>query len=124
MMFRRSKAEAARRELPGLESYLLLGRGDVADDNLTVTWVDVQPGAAQQPHSHAPEQVYVIARGSGVMHVNDDAQPVTVGDAVYIPPNATHYIENTGQEVLAYISAATPSFESEPIYESGQEMES
>jgi mannose-6-phosphate isomerase-like protein (cupin superfamily) len=119
VLFTRSKDEAVRRELPGLESYLLLGRGDVPSDNLAVTWVDVQPGAAQQPHHHVPEQVYVIVRGSGMMYVDDAAKSVTVGDIVYISPNATHFIKNTGDEVLSYVSAATPSFESEPIYESG-----
>lgn len=120
-MFTRSKDQAAHRELPGLESYLLLGRGDVKSDNLSVTWVDVQPGAAQTPHHHTPEQIYVIVRGRGVMHINDDSNPVSTGDLAYIPPNATHFIENTGDEILSYVSAATPGFESEPIYDTNTE---
>ena len=65
-MFKRSRSEAPRRERDGLVSrVLLLGGRDLPETRLTVTWVEVAPGSGQRPHSHAPEQVYVIVGEGG-----------------------------------------------------------
>ena len=100
-MFKRNKAEAPRRSRNGLTSHILLQRGDVADGRLSATWIDVAPGAARQEHTHLPEQVYVIIRGTGLVRVGDEEQEVTTGDLVYIPPNALHSIINTAEQVLS-----------------------
>src|SRR5215216_2664613 len=60
---------APTRHLDGLTSRALLQEGDVADADLTVTWVDVEPGSAQQTHAHDPQQIYVIVAGHGRMTV-------------------------------------------------------
>jgi mannose-6-phosphate isomerase-like protein (cupin superfamily) len=91
----------------GLVSTLLHSE---SDSDLTITWVDVEPGARQTNHSHDPEQVYVVLAGHGKMTVGDDQQSVTAGDLIHIPANTAHSIENTGETVLEYVSAATPSF--------------
>lgn len=119
-MFTTSTGTAPARDREGLRSNILLQAGDVADCDLTVTWVDVQPGARQQPHSHDPQQVYVIVRGRGRMHVEGDERDVAEGDLVFIPPRATHAVSNTGQDTLTYVSAATPSFSISALYDAGQ----
>lgn len=116
-MFTQHKADAPQRTRPGLTSHALLQRGDVEDTELAVTWVDVAPGDAQEPHCHPPEQVYVVTRGEGRIHVDDEAEDVTAGDLARIPPGATHFVENTGPEVLSYVSAATPSFDATAQYD-------
>lgn len=95
---------------------MLLQRGD-ADSALTVTWVEVPPGAAQAPHRHAPEQVYVVVRGTGRMRVDAALQDVGRGDLILVPSGALHGIENTGDGVLEYLSSATPSFSVTDIYD-------
>lgn len=114
-MFIRSLFDAPRKTLPGLSSHILLKRGDVEDARLAVTWVEVQPGAAQKPHAHAQEQIYVVVAGRGVMHIGADRQAVAKGDLVYIPPHEEHYVENTGGKRLSYVSAATPAFSASDI---------
>ncbi|NJL37099.1 MAG: cupin domain-containing protein [Leptolyngbyaceae cyanobacterium RM2_2_4] len=84
---------------------------------MTVTWVEVTVGAQQQPHQHEPEQVYVLITGKGQMRVGDEAKEVAAGDLIYIPPQALHSIENTGDEVLSYISATTPAFDFKAFYD-------
>ena len=118
-MFRRKRSEAPRRERDGLVSRILLHAGDLAETRLTVTWVDVAPGSGQRPHGHAPEQVYVIVKGRGRMRVGDEELVVGEGDLIHIPPETLHGIENLADEVLTYVSAATPTIDWEAFYDEG-----
>ncbi len=118
-MFKRSRSEAPRRERDGLVSRALLRGRDLPEARMTVTWVEVAPGSGQRPHSHAPEQVYVVVRGRGKMKVGDEEQLVTEGSLIYIPPDTLHGIENHSDEVLTYVSAATPTVDWEAFYDTG-----
>jgi mannose-6-phosphate isomerase-like protein (cupin superfamily) len=111
---------APKRELDGLVSHILLEEGDAPGSELSITWVDVEPGGEQKPHSHGPQQVYVITRGSGRMKVGDDERDVREGQMVFIPPETEHGIVNTGEGVLTYVSAATPAFPVTDLYDAGQ----
>jgi mannose-6-phosphate isomerase-like protein (cupin superfamily) len=91
--------------------------GDLGSRNLTVTWVDVPPGAEQRAHSHEEaEQVYVIVRGRGRMEVAGDVEEVGEGDLVFIPPSTQHGIVNEGPETLVYVSAASPPISQAEVY--------
>jgi mannose-6-phosphate isomerase-like protein (cupin superfamily) len=118
-LFKRSRSEATWRERDGLVSHIILHAGDVSETRLTVTWVDVAPGSGQRPHSHAPEQVYVIVRGRGKMKVGNEERQVAEGDLIYIPPDTLHGIENLADEMLTYVSAATPAVDWEAFYDEG-----
>ena len=119
-MYVKNLAGAPKGEIEGLVSHVLLQEGDVPGSELAVTWVDVEPGAKQPHHSHEPQQTYLITRGSGVMHVGSEDQEVGVGDLIFIPSGMEHGIDNTGQEILTYIAAATPAFDVTSMYDRGQ----
>ena len=119
-MYVKDLSSATKREVDGLVSHILLEEGDAPGGELSVTWVDVEPGSEQKPHSHGPQQVYVIIRGTGRMKVGDDERDVGAGHMVFIPPNTEHGIVNTGDEVLTYVSAATPAFPVTELYDAGQ----
>jgi mannose-6-phosphate isomerase-like protein (cupin superfamily) len=118
-LFKRGRSEPPRRERDGLVSHILLHEGDVPEARLTVTWVDVAPGSGQRPHGHVPEQVYVVVRGQGRMRVGDEERTVAGGDMVFIPPGVVHTIENASEEVLIYVSAATPTVDWRVFYDEG-----
>ena len=101
----------------GVVSRLLHSKEDEPDTELTVTWVEVEPGSEQVVHSHRPEQVYVVVAGEGRMHVGNEERDVSAGDVVHIPPNAEHGIENTADDTLENVSAATPAFPPEQVQE-------
>ena len=101
----------------GLVSHVMHSRRDADDTDLTITWVDVDPGAQQVRHEHDPEQVYVILEGEGRMHVGGEERDVGAGDLVHIPANTEHGLENTGDRTLEYVSAATPAFPTEEVDE-------
>lgn len=116
-MHHASIASAPRRARAGLASCVLLQDGDVPGSDLTVTWVEVAPGARQELHAHASEQVYVVVRGSGRVEVDGERRDVVIGDLVLAPGGAVHGIENTGAGSLVYVSAATPSFRVTDFYD-------
>ena len=119
-MFKKSLSESPRRIRPGLLSHMLLQSGDVSTDNLSVAWVEVEPGARQQPHHHVPEQAYVIVAGHGRIKIGPDVAEVQAGDLLYIPPNAEHAVENAGTEKRIYVSVTAPAFDIGALYDSGQ----
>lgn len=98
-------------------------KGDLpkfGDPGFTATWVEVAPGSRQRLHDHPSEQVYVLTSGKGLMRVGEEEQAVAAGDLVYIPSGAIHGIENVSEEMLTYVSAATPALDAEAAYDSGQ----
>jgi len=55
----------------------------------------VRPGKNLEPHRHENhEQIYYVLEGGGLLTIGDETRNVTKGDAVYIPPNATHSFYN------------------------------
>ncbi len=119
-MFTQHKESAPRREREKLTSIGLLARGDVAGDQLAATWVDVAPGGRQIPHDHPEVQIYIIVAGRGRMRVGDETKEVTAGELIHVPSGLKHGIENTGDGVLTYVSAATPAFDYSEAYDRGQ----
>ena len=95
----------------GQVSHLLLAPGQFGAENLSVTWVEGQPGSEQPVHSHPTnEQVYVIVRGRGAMTVGNETKEVGPGTAILVPPNTGHSIRNAGEETLIFVSATSPPF--------------
>jgi len=119
-MFVRSKNSVDKRERKGMTSFFMFGRGDADEDQLAITIVDVEVGGKQRLHNHPEVQVYVIIAGEGKMTVGEETQAVKTGDLIYIPTNQLHGIENTGDSILSYVSAATPAFDLEDAYDRGQ----
>ena len=53
------------------------------------------------------------------MHINDEFSEVTAHCAVYIPPNSTQYIVNTGDSPLEFLCIVDPAWhrEDEEIFD-------
>lgn len=72
------------------------------------------PGASTTPHHHRlTEEIYYILEGSGDMRVAGETRPVVPGDAIAIPPGATHQVTNTGSTVLKFLCCCAPAYEHE-----------
>ncbi len=75
-------------------------------------WVD--PGERTYPHSlRRQTEVYVILRGSGRMHIDDEAEDVEFGDSIVIPVGSNQWIENTGPEALWFAALVSPPWQAE-----------
>ncbi|MDO8494588.1 MAG: cupin domain-containing protein [Deltaproteobacteria bacterium] len=70
----------------------------------------VKPGHASQPHRLKTSEVYYILDGQGMIHINDETAAVRPGQAIYIPPNATQYLQNTGTAELKFLVIVDPAW--------------
>ena len=69
------------------------------------------PGSAVAPHHHRElEEIYYILSGRGRMTVGEETSDVEEGDAVYVPRNHRHTLENTGTEPIRLLVVCGPAF--------------
>jgi len=69
-------------------------------------------GAATTPHYHPlTEEIYYILAGTGRMQIGAEARDVGPGDAIAIPPGATHQVSNTGEVMLRFLCCCAPAYE-------------
>jgi mannose-6-phosphate isomerase-like protein (cupin superfamily) len=62
----------------------------------------------QQPH--ADDEVYVVLEGSGVLEIEGEAIPVSVGQALFVPAGADHrFTAYEGLSVLVIFARADAS---------------
>ena len=81
--------------------------------DLSITIVDMAPGGIQHVHAHESEQMYYLLEGTGLMTVDDEQREVKAGDCIFFSSLSRHGLENTGDTLLRYLSAASPSFKKE-----------
>lgn len=62
-------------------------------------WMTVAPGTKSTRHNHDEDETFIILSGSGVMHVDEEKQPVERGDVIYLPRFSQHYLENTSTNI-------------------------
>lgn len=70
----------------------------------------VKPGEKTLPHRLKSSEVYYVLEGRGLMHVDGERAEVEAGQAVYIPPLAVQFIENTGANDLAFLCIVDPAW--------------
>ncbi len=91
--------------------------GELGSRNLSVTWLEVPPGASATLHSdEEAEQVYVVAAGTGRMSATGDTQSLAVGDLVMIPPASDHSVANDGADALVLVAVQSPGVSSDELY--------
>jgi mannose-6-phosphate isomerase-like protein (cupin superfamily) len=72
----------------------------------------VPVGVRTQPHYHPQtEEIYYILAGTGVMYLADENRAVGPGDAIAIPPEQIHSIENVGTVDLVFLCCCAPGYE-------------
>jgi len=66
-----------------------------------------------------PTKIYLLLEGTGSVTIEGETRPVGAGTSVFIPGNALHSLENTGEEDLrfAYVFAANSFEEVEYVFE-------
>ena len=68
------------------------------------------PGRATQRHYHArSEEIYLIVEGGGELEVDGDRRRVSVGDAILIPPGASHEL-SAGDRGVRLLCCCVPPY--------------
>jgi mannose-6-phosphate isomerase-like protein (cupin superfamily) len=98
----------------GSEIRELLAHRNSCIQNQSLAEARIEPGCCTVPHYHPrAEEIYYILRGHGLMKIEGEAREVARGDAIAIPPGATHTLCNTGTETLALLCCCAPCYENE-----------
>jgi mannose-6-phosphate isomerase-like protein (cupin superfamily) len=98
----------------GSEIRELLAHRNSCIRNQTLAEARLPPKRSTTPHHHPKtEEIYYILEGEGLMRVGTETQPVGPGDAIAIPPEASHQITNTGDETLKFLCCCAPGYEHE-----------
>ena len=68
----------------------------------------LKPGMQVRPHSHPFEQLVLIVQGHVRFHVDGEAVEAGPGSMIRIPPDAVHYAEPIGEEVVLNLDVFAP----------------
>lgn len=68
------------------------------------TWAEVPVGGTSLPHAHPECEAFVIAGGSGELHIGGSQTDLISGDTAFIPANTEHTIRNTGEGSLKFVA--------------------
>ena len=85
----------------------------------SLAYAKVARGQETFPHKLKSSEVYYITAGQGLMHIDEEFFEVGPESAIYIPPGARQYIENTGDSDLEFLCIVDPAWreEDEEIFE-------
>ena len=68
----------------------------------------LETGKRSTLHKMKTSETYYILEGNGKLHVNDDVFDVSSNDAVFVPPMAKQFIENSGDSPLKFLCIVDP----------------
>lgn len=109
-MLVRRLSDAAVKDFHRLSSHILMDAGELGSRHMTVTWIDVPTGVAQELRSHEEaEQVYVVVKGTGTLSTTGDTEVLEPGDLALIPPATDHTLANEDDEPLSLLSVQSPA---------------
>ena len=79
--------------------------------NYSLAHATLKPKEKSLPHKfHEASEVYYILKGKGLMHIDDETAEVSLGDTIYIPPQAVQWIENLGSDDLEFLCIVDPAW--------------
>ncbi|HEX4747290.1 MAG TPA: cupin domain-containing protein [Gaiellaceae bacterium] len=76
----------------------------------------LDPGASTRRHYHASsEEIYLLVEGGGELEVDGERRSVAAGDAVVIPPGASHRL-TAGDRGARLLCCCVPPYSDEDTY--------
>ena len=98
----------------GSEIRELLSPANSCIRNQTLAEARLPAGGSTTPHHHVKtEEIYYILEGRGLMRVAEETMAVEPGDAIAIPPQASHQITNIGNDLLRFLCCCAPGYQDE-----------
>jgi mannose-6-phosphate isomerase-like protein (cupin superfamily) len=93
--------------------YILELSNNATDPEVSIARARVQPGVKTRRHRlHGITERYVILEGKGRVEVGEQqAQDVSCGDVVRVPPDFNQCIRNIGDRDLVFLAVCTPRFD-------------
>ena len=79
----------------------------------SLAYARLKPGQISLAHRLNSSEVYYILEGQGEMHIDEENEDVSAGQAIYIPPNGIQKIKNTGNTDLTFLCIVDPAWKPE-----------
>ena len=99
-----NKARVASGANPKTEWKHLLDNEICGSEGVSVGYGKIPVGEYLPLHTHEPQEIYFITRGTGLLTQDDsNLKEISEGDIVYIPCNKQHGLKNTGNIDLEYL---------------------
>ena len=99
-----TKARIASGANPKTEWKHLLDNEICGSEGVSVGYGKIPVGEYLPLHTHEPQEIYFITRGTGLLTQDDNnLKKISEGDIVYIPCNKQHGLKNTGNIDLEYL---------------------
>jgi mannose-6-phosphate isomerase-like protein (cupin superfamily) len=86
---------------------------DEMELNYSLAHATVKPKEKTLKHKLKSTEVYFILKGKGVMEINKERKEVKEKDVIYVPPNCTQRIKNTGRKKLEFLCIVEPAWKKE-----------
>ena len=89
---------------------LVGGASPIQAKQFAMGYVTLEPRGGQVPwHCQDQEEVYLVLDGIGEMCLGQEKEPVSSGEAVYIPGRVYHQLTNTGDTPMHMIYCYGPA---------------
>lgn len=81
----------------------------IRGDSLFVGLNAFEPGQEHAPHVHeGQDKLYFILEGTALIHIGEQAEILSAGDAAYAPSGVVHSIRNPGPARLVTMVVLAP----------------
>lgn len=92
---------------------VLHSKNDNIEIGYSLALATLPVGKTSLSHRLISSEVYIITQGKGRIFINEENKTIKKGEIVFIPPNATQYIENIGDEPLKFYCIVHPEWSSD-----------
>lgn len=85
---------------------------DLVSIRYSLALAKIDPGGKSLIHKlQSSSEVYIIVKGSGIMHIEDEVRAVKSGNIIYIPKGVFQFIENDDVEELTFYCIVDPPWD-------------
>lgn len=85
--------------------------GLISRDAVSVDWFEKPPGHNSEKHSHKNEQIFVILKGTFVLHTEHKSVTLNPLDTAWVGSWEEHWSENPGTEPTTGLNIFAPGRE-------------
>ena len=80
----------------------------IPGEKMTFAYFNLEPGSVVPEHSHPHEQMGIVAEGEGDLYIDGEIKNIKKGTSFYVPPNAMHNFDATGDKPAVLFECFTP----------------
>lgn len=108
----------------GTELRVLIDTTEVGQGRMSLAMETLKPGQHTMPHWHRElEEIYFILRGHGQLEIGYERRLVGAGDAILIPVDEVHCLQNMGDDDLVLLCPVSPPWYPEDYHAAREELD-